>query len=873
MTSNIELSFGQQQIWSSEKLRPDAVAAPITMAYEIRGPLDPTALDRAACAVVQRHEPLRTTFHEQDGRPFGVVHEAGRSVLRVVQVARVDDWARLAEAEIQGRFDLSDSSLLRLTLFAVADDHHVLTVVMHRLIADEASLSILLNELASAYRAVRAGSDLWLPGLPMTYRRHVEQERAAAADGAWDEDFAHWRTYLSDAPRLFTMPGIGSPPNWPAMFEQAANLPTAADRTASLSAFAHRHRVSPATVLLAAWIATLSRHSGERDIVVGTTSPERHRPESDSVIGPVSDIAPVRVRLREGATFSDLVAEVHEQALSAHSHRRAPFAAVAAELGEHSLQHVYQFQFNVPPPTPQAFDGTSELSCQRLPLPGNTDTLLLEQTLTLLTNALAAPDTPVEQLSLVSEERRRELVEMCARVQTPVPDVRSVLDLVVATIERNPDRSAVHCGARVFTYAELGRHAGRFAERLAHHGVSRGDVVAIHLNRSVEFLIAMLASWQLGAAYVPIDPTYPRRRVEFVLQDAMAQVIVTGPATPVDAFADFEAPVLVMATADDDDAADGPRLAARREGTGEDTAYVIYTSGSTGQPKGVNVQHRAVVNLLHSMAQLPGVTRDDVTLSLASPSFDMSVPELFLPLAVGARMVMASAEDARDPQRLLDLIMHEHVTAMQATPVTWDGLVALAPADFRLRLAMCGGEALTRPLANELAGMATEVWNMYGPTETTVWSLIAAIGSAPADEPVSIGRPIHNTSAWVLDANLNVLPIGVIGELYLGGTGLALGYHGRPDLTDQRFVVGPPEIGGERLYRTGDLVRLRPDGCFDFIGRADTQVKIRGYRIEVDEIATLLRRHPQVKDAVVVARDDGSGDRQLVAYVVPSKHS
>jgi amino acid adenylation domain-containing protein len=308
----------------------------------------------------------------------------------------------------------------------------------------------------------------------------------------------------------------------------------------------------------------------------------------------------------------------------------------------------------------------------------------------------------------------------------------------------------------------------------------------------------------------------------------------------------------------------------RREGSGDDSAYVLYTSGSTGQPKGVDVPHRAVVNLLDSMARVPGVTADDVILALTSPSFDMSVPELLLPFTTGARMVIASTADTRDPQRLIDLVTAEGVTMMQATPTTWGGFLALAPKDLRLRLAVSAGEPLPRSLANEMGRVASEVWNMYGPTETTVYSLIALIRREADDVVVPIGHPIDNTSTWVLDADLGVLPAGVVGELYLGGAGLAREYRGRPDLTEERFVVGPPETGGERLYRTGDLVRLRGDGCFEFVGRADTQVKIRGHRIEVDEIATLLRRHPRVKDAVVVAKDDGAGDRQLVAYVVPN---
>ncbi|MFD2765821.1 non-ribosomal peptide synthetase [Micromonospora eburnea] len=905
MTSNTDLSFGQERIWLLEQLLPGTVTHHLAAAYEIRGPLDPVVLDRAARAVVGRHEPLRTTFHEQDGRPFGRVHEVSPPVLRTVPVASFDDWASVAEAEIQKRFDISELPLVRLTLIAIADDHHVLMVVMHHIISDGASMGEFFDELSKAYAAFRSGGD-WRPAeLPITYRRHVEQERAAAADGSWAPDLAYWRERLQGAPSLFAMPGAGQRPSRPTLSSYEAHASLTADDSAALQAFARRHRVSPAMVLSAAWVATLARHSGERDIVVGTSVSGRDRAELKGLIGLFMDVVALRVQLPAGTTFGDLVTTVRGETLTALSHRRPPFAKVVAELGgERSLAYnpIYQVLFNNASRSIQAFADVPELSCRRLPattgtiqtdlelvvvsgadedsstrmtLVASTDIyqkdsaeLLLEHTVSLLRHGLAEPDTPVEQLSLVTEEQRRQLADMCAPARTPLPPVRSVLGLVLDVIDRYRDVPAVRSGQRVLTYGQLSRHAGRLAERLARHGVAAGGVVAIHLDRSAEALIAMLASWQLGAAYLPVDPTYPRRRVDFVLRDARAQVIVTGPDTPADRFAALDAPVVVMD--EDDDAADGPPLKARSEGSGEDSAYVIYTSGSTGTPKGVNVPHRAVVNFLNSMAKLPGVTRDDVMLSLTSPSFDISVLELFLPLTVGARIVIASTEEARDPQRLLDLIRDERITVMQATPVTWGGILALAPDDLRLRLALCGGEALSRPLANALCRVATEVWNMYGPTETTVWSLIAEVRPEADDVAVPIGRPIHNTSAWVLDASRGVLPAGVVGELYLGGTGLALGYRGRPGLTDERFVSGPPETGGERLYRTGDLVRLRADGSFEFLGRADSQVKIRGHRIEVDEIATLLRRHPKVKQAVVVARDDGSGDRRLMAYVVPA---
>ncbi|MEU8258401.1 amino acid adenylation domain-containing protein [Micromonospora inaquosa] len=904
MRSTSEPSFGQERIWLLEQLLPDTVMHHLTMAYEIRGPLDPAVLSRAAEAVVERHAQLRTTFHERDGRPFVTVHDSAPPVLRVVPVASLDQWEGRAEEERAVRFDLSELPLMRITLYPIGDDHHVLLIVLHHILTDGAGMGVLLDELSDAYAGLHDGGR-WQPAdLPTTYQQHVAQERTAATDGSWTKDLAYWRERLHDAPAVFTMPGAAPRPSRPTLSAHAAQASlTDADVTA-LQEFARRHRVSPAMVLSAAWVATLSRHCGDRDILVGTSVSGRDRAELRGLIGLFMNVVTLRVQAPAGTSFADLVTRVRDETLTAMVHRRPPFAAVVAELGrERSLAYnpVYQILFNNASRSTQAFAGVPELTSRRLPLASAalqtdlelvvapeadqrtllnleasadiyeeaTAALLLEHMVNLLRHGMAAPDTPVDQLSLVTEEQHRDLLRLCAPPRTPLPDVGSALELMLASIDKNPDAPAVHSGSRRFTYAELGRHAGQLAERLAREGVTRGDVVAVHLDRSVEALLAILASWQLGAAYLPVDPTYPRRRVEFILRDARAQVIVSGPGTAPDTFAALGTRVVVVDEVDGD-AADGPPLTVSAGGDGEDPAYVIYTSGSTGQPKGVNVPHRAVVNFLTSMAERPGLTHDDVMLALTSPSFDISVLELLLPLMVGARIALASTEDARDPQRLLDLVTNERVTVMQATPVTWDAVLALAPAHLRLRLALCGGEALTRPLANRLCAVASQVWNMYGPTETTVWSLIAPVRPGPDDEVVPIGRPIRNTSAWVLNSDGGVLPAGVVGELHLGGSGLALGYRGRPGLTDQRFVAGPPETGTERLYRTGDLVRLRLDGDFEFLGRADSQVKIRGHRIEVDEIASLLRRHPRVRDAVVVARDDGAGNRQLVAYVVPA---
>ena len=900
------LSFGQERIWLLEKLMPQRPVHNIAIAYELNGPLNRDALGRAFQAVVDRHAPLRTSFHDVDGQPYAVIHDEVPPVMEVVSLSSSAELSSRVDATAREVFDISRWPLLRATLFQLGPQQHVLTVVVHHIVADGWSMAVLFDDLCDAYVAFRDGVDWNPPALPLTYGRHVVRERQAAWDGSWSDDLAYWRDLLHDAPTLFSMPGARPRPARPTQVAHEAAGQLDGDDLVSLHAFAKERRVSPAMLMAAAWAATLSRHSGQSDIVLGMPVSGRDRPELNRLVGLFMNLVPLRIKVTPGLTFAELVEQIRTSILSALAHRRPPFAALVSELGaERSLAYspVFQVLFNHASRSPQPFADAPELECRRLPVAskliqtdielvvvdaadGDTTMrlacsadiydehmprLLLDHMTNLLHDGIAAPDTRVDRLRLLSEPQRSRLTALCAPPATPIPDVGSALDLVVAQMTRTPQAPAVTGRTGTLTYEELGRAAAKLAHRFRAHGVGPGSVVAVHVDRSIEALVAMLASWQVGAAYLPVDPSYPRRRVEFVLRDAGASLIVSIRDAATDYLNTLGAPVVLVD--DPSDASSGPTvettLTACPGSTLSDLAYLIYTSGSTGEPKGVEVPHRGVVNFLNSMARRPGITADDVVLALTSPSFDISVLELFLPLTVGARTVIASTEDARDPQRLVDLIEDHDVTVVQATPVTWQQLVEVAPPTMRLRLALCGGEALTRSLANRLCALADQVWNMYGPTETTVWSLVTPVQPAPEGTAVPIGRPIDNTSAWVLDPDGHVLPAGIAGELYIGGAGVAVGYRGRPELTDERFVPGPAETGGDRLYRTGDLVRLRGDGEFEFLGRADSQVKIRGHRIELEEVATLLRRHPRVRDAVVVVRDDGDSDPRLVAYVVP----
>ncbi|MDX2087106.1 MAG: amino acid adenylation domain-containing protein, partial [Kofleriaceae bacterium] len=458
----------------------------------------------------------------------------------------------------------------------------------------------------------------------------------------------------------------------------------------------------------------------------------------------------------------------------------------------------------------------------------------------------AEPGRAIDAGSLLTAEEETQLARWNATARA-VAGPQTIHELVQLQVSRTPEAIAAEdeLGGRV-TYRELAARIARVAGWLVARGVKRGDHVVVSVERSVDMVVAVLAVMRVGAAYVPIDPEFPEQRRAFMRTDAGAVMELTD-ATLREALA--SPPSLAGVAVD-----------------GEDAAYVLYTSGSTGLPKGVRVPHRAVVNFLHAMARAPGISPDDVLLAVTTLSFDIAGLELYLPLTVGAKVVLASRDTAHDGTRLKRLLETSNVTIMQATPATWRMLVGSGwrPSS-RLRI-LCGGEALPSDLAATLVASAESVWNLYGPTETTIWSTCARVEPGAA---ITIGRPIDNTNVYVLDRARQLAPVGVAGELYIGGRGVALGYHARPELTAERFVTDPfAGEAGAKMYRTGDRVRWRADGTLAYLGRSDTQVKVRGYRIELGEIEATLRRSGLVSDVTVMVREDVPGSQQLVGYVV-----
>jgi amino acid adenylation domain-containing protein len=648
-------------------------------------------------------------------------------------------------------------------------------------------------------------------------------------------------------------------------------------------------------VMLAAFQLLLQRYTGQDDVFVGSVLAGRPRPELEPLIGLFINPLVLRTDLSGDPPFTEALARVRETVLRAFANRDVPFERVVEAVQpqrDPSRHPVFQINFlyqrdfvrpfraagltltAIPSVSPGAIYDLNfflveraeglRASCEYNTGLYDVGTVrrLLGHFQSLLEGIDAAPHGRASELPLLTAPERQQLLVEWNATRSGSPRDRCAHHLIEEQAARTPKAVAAAFEGRQLTYAELGAAANRLARYLQRLGAGPGATVAVCLDRSLDMLVAVLAVWKAGAAYVPLDPAYPRERLAAVLADARPALLLTQGA----AAAGLDTGAVPVVRLD----AAGPQIA--REGAGRlsapvgpaDLAYVIYTSGSTGRPKGVEVPHGAVVNMLCSMARRPGLTRQDTLLAVTTLAFDISVLELFLPLTVGARVVIVPRDVAADGEKLRAALLASRATVMQATPATWRLLLEAGWGVGAGLKVLCGGEALPRDLADGLLARSSCVWNMYGPTETTVWSAAAPVPPGPG--PVTIGAPIANTRFYVLDRQGRPAPVGVPGELYIGGEGVARGYRNRPELTAEKFLPDP-FAGAGRMYRTGDLVRYRPDGALEFLGRLDNQVKVRGYRIELGEVEAALVRHPAVREAAVVVREDAPGDRRLVGYV------
>ncbi len=897
--SKLPLSFAQQRLWFLAQMEGGSEAYHVPLVLRLKGPLNHAVLRRALDRIVARHEALRTTFMVQDAEPVQVIRPVEESRIRLVEddLRGTHDAAeeahRLIESEASAPFDLLAGPLLRARLIQIADDRHVLVVIIHHIASDGWSTPLLIRELRLLYEAFLDAHDDPLPHLRVQYADYAVWQRRWMEGKPQRQQAAYWKTALAGTPALLEIPADHPRPVQQSYAGAFENLLLDERLTARLKELSRRRQVTLFMTLLAGWAALLSRLSGQTDVPIGTPAANRSRNEIRDLIGFFVNTLVVRLDLSGSPTVVDLLEQTRTHSLAAIENQDIPFERVVELVNPvRSLSHsplfqvMFAWQNNLQEPL-----NFSGIEVEPIPLQTRTakfDLLLdlketgntisggleyatslfeqetikryLESYRTVLESMAADETQRVDQLCIVPPGERHRLLREWNQTEAAYPKDVSLAALVEDQVKRTPNAIAVVDGSEKLTYRELNDLANRLAQELRRHGAGPDEIVALFAGRSVFLVVALLAIIKSGAAYLPLDPLFPPRRLAYMLDDSKPRVLITEQKLRDDLPPFSGTTILLEDRAWRSHGSDNLSVAV----TGENLAYLLYTSGSTGEPKGVAVPRKALANLLWSMRDLLQLSERDRLLAVTTISFDIAGADMWLPLLVGAQIVIATREDASDGNLLGELIERHKITFLQATPVTWQVLLESGWKGERELQAVCTGEAMPPGIAAQLGPLVKLLWNLYGPTETTIWSTAFKVPSSPS--PILIGRPIANTQVYILDRLLEPVPIGVPGDLYIGGEGLARGYLNRPELTAEKFLADPFRGAGAKMYRTGDLARFRPDGNIECLGRNDHQVKLRGYRIELGEIEETLKTLPGIAQAVAVVREASTGGKQLAAY-------
>ncbi|MCW8128216.1 non-ribosomal peptide synthetase [Microbulbifer halophilus] len=895
----------QRQLWMLSQLGPaGSLAYNISINLRLRGALDRALLRKSIETVWARHDALRTSI-SSDGK-HRCVHLKMAPDTKLVDISKLPEEKRLGALREQithnceQPFDFSRGPLFRVRLYRLATDHHLLMLTAHHIVSDGWSLSLLLREIVAVYASVYDGNSSELPEA-MQFDEFLAADAARGANGKKDRNHAYWRDLLQAPLPLTKLPCDFRRPRTRSFRAARANRRLGEDYTKQLRSRAANKGATLFMLLFTAFSVLLHRICRQNKLLIGTPSAGRFVSGSDTLVGYCGSLLPIVSQMEPNMEFGAHLARMREQLLEAYEHQEFSFARLIDELPVErggnrsvlidaifnlelpvSLETIPGLELNVEPQaTPYTsydlFFNISEINGSlSLDLDFNLDIFrpetvdaLMSGYCALLDNVLADPNCTVRYLDLLGENERGRL----ARVNTTtleLPDEQSIHGLIERHAIQTPDAISLLIDDIHVSYGMLNAASNRLATHLLEKGVQPEDRVGLCIDRSLAQFVSVLAILKAGAAYVPLDPEHPDERLRLVAEQAGISILLTQLEYRSRVVLEG-APVIEV----DVQALAAGHCSSNRRGTvsPEQLAYLIYTSGSTGQPKGISVSHSSVLNLVAAMQCRPGFSSNDRLLAITTFSFDMSVVEMFLPLCSGGTVVIAPSGSVFDAEGFVSRLANEQISLVQATPAAWrlvTGCDRSWPVQIRL---LCGGEALPLGLKEKLISLGGELWNMYGPSETTVWSschLCQVDGERDASSNVSIGKPLANTSFYILDAALQPVPVGVPGTLYVGGLGLARGYWDRPDLTAASFLPDPfSGKSGARMYDTGDLARWLPDGSVDFLGRADNQVKVRGYRIELGEIEAVLWGHPGVEQAAVIAVKDERGDNRLHAFVQP----
>jgi len=896
------LSNSQRRLWFLDQLDPGSAVYNMAGALAINGPIRPQLLDQSLKALVDRHESLRTRFLQRDGVPYALVEDAPSWRIDFIDFStlppeeQADETLKLIQRTSSRSFSLEQGELLRATLLRKSASEHTLVLVMHHIISDAWSLGILAQEMGSIYQALLEGKPFPLRSMQFQYRDFVDWEQRESKRSRYS-DMRYWRGQLSGELPVLELPRDYPRPSVQTFRGNRVSMDISPELINRLQRLGRDLNATLFMVTFAAFNIFLRFYSNQQDILVGTPTAGRLGSEFEGIIGFFVNNLVLRTSLDGDPTIAELIQRVQRTSLEAFEHQNVPFDQLVEELQpERSLERspIFQVMFalqNAPLPplrmgdlamkplevenlrarydlTVDIYDLEGEYRCN---FEFNAD-IFAESTVRqmqqhyfrLLETVVSNPKLRISQLSLLSATERRQIVEDWNCTEMPAHPHKTLLAWFHAQAELTPAATALVMGDQSMTYLELEAQSDRLAGVLRSCGVARETVVAIYLERSPEMVVGLLGIMKAGGAYLPIDPALPAQRIDYLISDAAVSLILTQSELR-GTVATFGVPLLVIDEVGSTKEIAGTEQTIVAEPRSEDLAYLIYTSGSTGNPKGTEITHGALVNLLASMVREPGLSSTDTLVAVTTLSFDIAALEIFGPLVCGAKLVLASREEAIDPESLTKLLQKSDASVMQATPSSWGMLVEsgwMGKANLRI---WCGGEPLAVELAESLLARGRELWNLYGPTETTIWSAVHRVRNG--ENPILVGRPIRNTRIYILNSDGQPVPVGVVGELYIGGDGVARAYWKRPELTDAHFLPDHLDCrSGRRMYRTGDLAKFRHDGQIQIVGRADQQIKLRGYRIEPGEIEAAIERHPDVRQAIVMVQGDGAA-RHLVAFV------
>lgn len=910
----LPLSFAQQRLWFIDQLEPGSTLYTIRAAVRLSGHLDVGALERTLTEIVRRHESLRTTFTTIAGEPMQVVNDPTPLALPIHDLQQLEPSAREAEAarlvaeDSQRPFDLSRGPLLRASLIRLREREHVVLLAMHHIISDGWSMGVLVREVATLYAVYVEGQSSPLPELQVQYADYATWQREWLQGEVLERQLDYWREQLAGAPPVLSLPLDHPRPVVQTFTGANLNFSLTKELSDGIRQLSQREGVTVFMTLLAAFQILLARYSGECDVCVGTPIANRTRVETENLIGFFVNTLVLRTPLRKEMTFRELLQQVRETTLGAYAHQEIPFEKLVEDLGvERSLSHTPLFQvmftmqnapqgnLELPDLELSPFAGESKMSPFDLTLSlveseagfsaafeystelfnGTSISRMATHFAKLLVDITTTPDLRVFDVELLSPLESQQLLVEFNETSAPYDDAATIHQLIERQAALTPEATAVIGEAEAVSYRELNERANMFAHRLLSMGVGPEVRVGLMLDRGVEMVVAVVGTLKTGGAYVPLDPEYPLERLQWMIDDSDLSVLVTQQRLR-ERISETKTTVICI-DEPGSFAKENPSVAV----SANNLAYVIYTSGSTGRPKGVMVVHQSLVNHATSFVKNCDLNSNDRVLQFASLSFDVAAEELFPTLMCGATVVLRPDSLLTSFANLRELLEVQKITVLDLPAAYWHEWVAELSSAYppdELRLLIVGGE---RPLPErvvqwqELVGDKVRLLNAYGPTETTITATIYDPTHQQVNRKafsIPIGVPLNNYQAFILDQYQRPVPIGVSGELHLGGSGLARGYMNRPELTAEYFIPHPFNCErGARLYRTGDLARYLPSGDIEYLGRHDEQVKIRGFRIELGEIETVLAAHPAVREVVVLAQDIQRRERsetRLVAYIV-----